>query len=157
MILTSADKLLYFPDLNLSGSYLSAAILRAQVTAEGALGANRPLSLQQYTEIKPLNRRLQTCQLSRCPIVANPTPTIEARCGNTVDGWGRTHPATRWQLLEAAQYRIEFETGRLMLNSGFTEIRATYTSGFDFTGDDDPKVREIKTAVASILLYQAGV
>ncbi len=156
-MLTSADKALYFPDLNLSGSYLNAALLRAQVMAEGALGANRPLSLQQYTEVKPLNQRLQTCQLSRCPIAADPTPTIEARYGNTVDGWGRTHLATRWQLLEATQYTIEFETGRLMLNGNFTEIRATYTSGFDFTQDDDPKVQAIKTAVASILLYQAGV
>jgi hypothetical protein len=157
MILTLADKPLYFPDLNLSGRYLSAAILRAQVTAESALGANRPLPLQQHTEVKPLNRRLQTCQLSRCPIIADPAPTIEARCGNTVDGWGRTHPASRWQLLEATQYAIELETGRLMLHSDFTEIRATYTSGFDFTQDDNPKVQEIKTAVASILLYQAGV
>jgi hypothetical protein len=166
-ILTLTDRALYFPDCPVSGAALVAAIARAQMTAESAKGCNRPLELQPYTETKKLNVATQTCKLSRVPIAISPLPVIEARQGKIKDGFGRHLPVGDWITLDAAGYELDLQTGLLSLNvssdRGFstglgqllTEIKATYTTGFDFT-IDTPQVQDIKAAVAAILLYQTG-
>lgn len=161
-ILTPSEKNLYFPDCPISGTGLVAAIARAQMTAESAKGCNRPLELQAFTEVRRLNRSLHSCQLTRFPIALTPTPIVEARCGGFKDGFGRSHPVTPWQTLTAEQYTLDYETGQLHLLASselgfvgliFSEVRSTYTSGFDFSLAT-PKVLEIKAAVAAILIYQ---
>lgn len=162
MILTAADKPLYFPDCPLSGSALTAAIARAQMTAESAKGANRPLELQAFSEIRPISRTSQTCQLSRFPVVELPAPVLKARSRGFKDGFGRIAPATDWQALSADSYTIDYETGAVHLvhtsfgrgwNTPLTELQATYSSGFDFS-IVTPETQAIKSAVATILICQ---
>ncbi|MBE9178603.1 hypothetical protein IQ268_08530 [Oculatella sp. LEGE 06141] len=156
MILTPGDKALWFPEVKLSGSALRAAIARSQMTAESSKGANRPLELQGHVEVKQLHITAQSCYLSRIPIAELPEPKIEARCGGHKDGFGRLYPISAWQVVPVDGYDLDYGTGRLQLAGGLaiaTEIRATYTAGFDFA-EDTPQTRNIKAAVAAILVYQ---
>ena len=164
MILTEADKPIYFPDIPLHGPTLLGAIYRACTIAESVQGAGRPLEQQSHTELLRLNRLLQTCTLTRSPIVETPAPIIEARTGNFRDGFGRPVPLAPWATLSSDDYVLDYETGLLSLSrytasyfgrigTPATEVRATYTAGFDFAVDT-PEVRAIKIAVASILRFQ---
>lgn len=164
MILTEADKAIYFPDIALSGPTLLGAIYRACAIAESTQGAGRPLEQQSHTEILRVNRLLQTCTLTRSPITSIPTPTIEARTGNFRDGYGRPVPLMPWALLSEDDSVLDYETGLVSLSrytaayfgrlgTPATEVRATYTTGFDFTVSS-PEVRAIKSAVAEILRFQ---
>lgn len=164
MILTEADKPIYFPDIALTGPTLLGAIYRACAIAESVQGAGRPLEQQPHTEILRLNRLLQTCTLKAMPIASLPAPIIEARTGNFRDGFGRPVPLAPWAMLSEDDYNLDYETGLLSLSrytasyfgrigTPATEIRATYTAGFDFAVDTKD-VRAIKIAVASILRFQ---
>lgn len=164
MILTEADKAIYFPEVALTGSSLLGAIYRACVIAESVQGAGRPLEQQSHTEVLRLNRLLQTCTLTRSPIASTPAPVIEARTGNFRDGFGRPVPLMSWATLNTDDYGLDYETGLVFLSrftpsyfgrlgTPATEVRATYTAGFDFA-TDTPEVRTIKSAVAEILRFQ---
>lgn len=157
-ILSLIDKATYFPDVTITDSALHGAIIRATTIAEGANGANRPLEQQSITQIVPVNRTLQTCYLSRFPIAVTPSPQIEARMGKTRDGFGRGVPLSRWLKLSPDDYFVDYETGGLSLYTsyssvGWTEIKATYTAGFDFSLNT-PDTRAIKSCVAAIMSHQ---
>ena len=149
-ILTADDAAIYFPSLGLSGDALDGALLAAQRLAESIKGAGRSLELTAYTEIKKVNRNLQTVQLSYWPIAASPAPTIETRYANITDRHHRGSGTGKWYAREADTYILD-ATGKL--NLAVTEVRATYTAGFDFT-DDNYTVQQIKSAVAAIALQQ---
>ena len=164
-ILTADDAAIYFPSLGLSGDALDGALLAAQRLAESIKGAGRSLELTAYTEIKKVNRNLQTVQLSYWPIAASPAPTIETRYANITDRHHRGSGTGKWYAREADTYILD-ATGKLNLavteaDEDFqrlgafhaTEVRATYTAGFDFT-DDNYTVQQIKSAVAAIALQQ---
>lgn len=158
MILTESDRCEYFPSVNLEGDILNGAIRRAQTIAESNLGAGRPLESQQYTEILSVNSTFNSCQLSYYPVSTSSLLLFEIRYSSTVDGFGRVSNQSQWVVLTQSQYQIDYETGRLQLFSyslssrSKTEVRATYTSGFNFNSDSY-QIREIKTCVGAILGY----
>lgn len=157
-ILTPADGSVYFPEVPLSGTALVSALTRAQLTAESAKGANRPLERRGVIEIRRVNRESQSCYLSRLPIALIPLPSIQVRSGGYRDGWNRNLRLTQWEEIEPEHYQLDYETGQLtlLLDREVSEVRASYEAGFDFSDDNDPAVQEIKTAVAAILLYQTA-
>jgi hypothetical protein len=163
-ILTSEDAAIYFPGLSLSGNALTGAIAAAQRLAESPKGAGRPLEQQQFTEIKKVNRSTQTVQLSYWPIADSPAPIIETRYGNVGNHYGHMIGLSQWVVRSPHTYILD-STGKLNLNvsqdSSFsrtgqteaTEVRATYTGGFDFSGSGYD-VDQIKSAVSGILATQ---
>lgn len=153
-ILTPADQSVWFPEVQISGNALVAAIRRAQLTAESAKGANRPLERHQIKEVKRVYEG--GCNLSRIPIALIPLPLIEIRYGGYIDGWRRGITLTEWETISAEEYALDTESGRLtLLNHEAIEVRATYTAGFDFS-ENSQAVNEIKAAVAAILVYQTA-
>lgn len=167
-ILSLADLAIYAPTVTITGPALTGAILRAQILAEGPMGAHRPLELQQFIETKRLNVKLGTCLLSYTPVAVVPAPVIEIRQGNYVDSYGREHGITDWEVVSANGYQIDPETSTLNLLLGSlddygrlsarypNEARLTYTSGFDFTLSTT-KINEIKAAVGAILEYTSAL
>ena len=154
-ILTASDRDTYFPDVSLEGRSLTGLLRRAQMLAESSQGANRPLELQSYTEVIRLNLEVQQCQLSRSPIAETPTPTIEIRSTNTKDQWGRSHGVSSWYPLSAQDYVLD-SNGELHLTwvQGWraTEVKATYTTGFDFD-EESFEIEEIKSVVGAIASF----
>lgn len=122
-ILTAADIATYAPGVDLTGSTLTGAIQRAQIVAEGPLGANRKLELLRWAEVKRLLRTTQTARFTYWPVlfasdgVAN-DPVVEARRGNGVDNFGRSYGVLDWTLLPTDQYLIDQETGTVNLIRG---------------------------------------
>lgn len=160
-ILTEIDRAIYFPDVPLQGEALDGLIQRAQMLAEGPQGANRPLEITPFKEIVRMNVSLQTARLTFAPLALTPAPVVEARRKTHRDNFGRVHPTTAWvTLTEGEGYIIDEESGEIHLSLDsqlgfgrsvfFTELRVTYTSGFDTT-QDTYEVRQLKAAVGSIL------
>lgn len=151
-ILSEADKPIYFPDVTLTGDALMGAIRSAQAIAESNIGASRPLELQQYTEVRTINSA--RALLTRLPIDPTATLILSARSGGYRDVLGRSIPKSAWFPFQISDFKIDFDIGEIFtLAPQITEIRATYTTGFDFTLDT-PDVKRIKSAVAEVLNYQ---
>ncbi len=161
-ILSESDKAKYFPTVTLEGIALEGAIASLQAILEGASGANRPLEVAQFTEIKRLNVIAQTVQLSYVPVLTVPTPIVKARVSTAAD----------WVTLGTDEYRID-ETGRLVILSTapagsptrsrwerhpgsnqwrFSEIWLQYYSGLDFSVDVFP-ISLLKAAAGQALTY----
>lgn len=156
-ILVPSEKDIYFPHVNLVGDALTGAIRRAQMVAEGYWGANRPLELTSFTEIKSLSHNYQTAQLTYVPVKTTPVPTVEVRLGKFTDGFGRSFAPNEWTAIAATEWQLEYDIGEFFLKSQnqlyrSTEIKVSYTAGFDFS-IDSPEIREIKAAVGGILSY----
>lgn len=164
-ILTSSDISIYAPSVTLEGDALTGVITQAQALAESSLGANRPLELTEFTEVKRVNRSLQTVYLSYFPVAASPVPLLSVRFGNVRSRFGRPVGISDWHELSADDYELD-PTGQLNLSqsSAFwaravstgsvsTEIKATYIAGFDFTVDSY-EVRQIKSVVGSVIAFQ---
>lgn len=150
-ILSEVDKSVYFPDITLTGNALVGAILRAQMLAESNMGCDRPLEKQAYSEILRVHSN-QTTWLTRLPIDLSQPIIIIARTGGYRDKFGRSVPKSAWFPLVEADYAV-LSSGEVNLDLSCSEIRATYTTGFDFNLDT-PDVRRIKSAVAEVLNYQ---
>lgn len=155
-----------FFGVDLSADQMQALIVSAQRMAESALGAGRPLETTEFSQILPVAKVMQTAQLSYWPIADTPTPVIEIRQATTTI-YGRSQGTSDWYTLDESQYILD-DTGKLHLNRGhagsgfnrsatFTadEVRATYTSGFDFSVSSY-EVEQIKNAVLAIALAQTS-
>jgi hypothetical protein len=169
-ILAPADLATFAPGVSVATA--TAAISQAQATVEGPAGANRPLEKQVFTEILNVSSiRLQALYLTRLPIDFGSAITIEVRAGNVLQSYGRPASLGAWQTLTADQYNLD-TTGQLSLNigiSGFTgsrgfyrgrsqggistEVRATYTTGLDFSGSSS-EITALKYALGQIIVFQ---
>lgn len=150
-ILTPSDKPIYFPDITLTGDALMGAILRAQSLAESNMGCDRPLEKSPFKEVLSVHSNL-SAWLSVAPIDESDFH-VDARTGGHKDGFGRTVPKSAWFPLVESDYAIDASTGAIRLGLQVTEVRVTYTAGFDFTVDT-PEIKRIKSAIAAILNYQ---
>lgn len=167
-LLTTADITALTPGVDQAQSAAIAALQeRVQDWCESPQGAGRPLELAEHRQIIRVNfTETQFTQLHRVPVVATPAPVIELRTG----GPGQ------WTAMNESAYSVDLITGEVELwlttNNSFqfsfdgwganslspatTEIRATYTSGWDFSlnFDDaaiDPMAKRIKAQAALLL------
>lgn len=159
-ILDSSELAIYAPEVDLSGMSLVAALASIQLLLEGPQGAQRPLGLTEYNEIKEVRTRVQTVQLSYWPIMDTPEPVLKARTGNVMGRFNRPIPLGDWVDLDSPLDLID-HTGQVNLSrlsrlqGGFTEINAIYTSGLDFSvSTTDADAIEIKRLVGHFLDYQ---
>ena len=147
------------------------AIRRAQLVAEGAIGANRRLELNTYTRILKLRRVAQSCMLPYFPIAS--VTSVSVRTGGVRSEFtGGQQPFTSWFAVDPNFYSVEAETGRVMFgilpgssNGWFggtglfhgqvTEIKITYSSGFDFGAIPLSYEAEfLKSALAELISFQ---
>lgn len=146
------------------------AIRKAQILAESAAGANRPLELTVFKETLAVNRNTRTVWLNHLPIDESYGITVEIQFG-AYELFRRQIPASNWVTLEPDAYRMDFEQGvvylltdRLYDFEGVTiedyrtlprKARVTYRSGFDFT-ESNRDTERIKTALGMIAQMQSG-
>lgn len=156
MILTVDDKPVYFPEVPLDGDALGAAILRAMVLVQGPQGANRQLSLKNYSEIVRVIDNI--FWPSHAPIVE--VTEVAGRQKRGIDNWNRLINTTEWVVLDTDSYEVEPELNRIILTTGdfYSEVRVKYISGYNFVETvDDPLTQEaieIKAKLAAVLDYQ---
>lgn len=113
-ILSAQDLAIYAPELDLDPGAISAAILRAEMLAEGPQGAHRPLSKQEFVESPPLGSNA-TLRLSRWPIDVNATITVEVRRSNS--GHNTYAYNNNWVALGIGDYVIDPELGEIYIES----------------------------------------
>lgn len=147
------------------------AIRRAQLVAEGAIGANRRLELNPYTRVLKLRRVAQSCMLPYFPIAS--VASVSVRTGGGRSGvTGQQQPFSSWFAVDPNFYSVEVETGRILFgvlpgssNGWFggtglfhgqvTEIKITYSSGFDFGAIPLSYEAEfLKSALAELISFQ---
>lgn len=170
MILTEAELSAYAPGVDVASR--AGAILLAQLAAESAQGANRPLEKQQFSQILTLSSaRLGVVQLPYAPVHPEDAVTVEVRLGNIRDRYHRSVPLSDWRTLSAEEYRLD-ETGQLNLHLGggsnfalgyghglrpsgitATQARVTYFAGLDFS-INSLEVQVLKAALGQIISYQ---
>lgn len=168
-ILTEADIAIYAPTITATGAVLDAQIAIIQAAMESPNGANRPLELQSFVDVRKLNRATQSIYLRYLPIAENPALTVEVRVAHSRDQYHHLSGVDDWEMLSSDEWILN-ETGRLDLDAalnrfGFsrqpsksasaTEIRATYTSGFDFSASN-PDTNLIKAIAGQALTYQSS-
>lgn len=159
-ILLASELSVYAPGANVSGEL---PILIAQNALQSFLGWD--IELQSRIEILDLTANTRTAQFSYWPLkLASPTPVVEVREGNTLDGYGRAIPLTEWYTLAAGDYNLD-ATGLLTLNTSDTSlifgrlagqssaVRATYTAGLDFSATT-LEIKMLKAALGQIIQYQ---
>lgn len=162
-ILTENDEGTWFTS-SLTGDALVAAIAYLQLAMEGPSGANRPLEVTSFTETLPVNVQLQTVRLSYLPVLSSPAPVFQIRTGNYLNRLYNPVSLSNWQTLQSGQYVFDQLTGQISLNfslpsfgraaSPATELKATYSSGYNFSSKTDKDVLALKAIAGKILEYQ---
>lgn len=113
-ILSAQDLAIYAPELDLDPGAINAAILRAQMLAEGPRGAHRPLSKQEFTETPTLGSNA-TLRLSRWPIDTDATLTVQVRRSNA--GHNAYAYDNDWVTLADGDYVLDAELGEIYIES----------------------------------------
>lgn len=151
-LLTSDDKLTYFPTVSQTDTALTGLMTLAQALCESSYGANRSLELQEIKEIVSVNPMYGVAVLSHYPIAS--LVVVEALTGNSVGGSFGRIALGDWAVLPDS-YRLDAETGELWLSDRTDKIRATYTAGYNFTGTT-PDIQKIKAIAGQVLTYFAN-
>lgn len=175
VILSEADKAIYFPDVCQTGDALTGLIRRAENFVQSAWGTDRPLAKQQFVEYRDWGRFAWLRQglaqqwsphqagmwgrnggagdevlwLWNSPVeLVDPAPAI--RYKGASHSWGR-FTTIEWQTLEPDSYALTAE-GRLSLGTPHSvhEIEVTYTAGFDFSVETQDVIN-IKIATGMVL------
>jgi len=179
-ILTPTDLATLAPELDIDPGAINSVILTAQMIAEGPDGANRPLEKHIYTETPLLNSN-GIVKLSRLPITDDTTPIVEIRGKRLLASFGLPVNDTEWiTLVENSDYMFDAALGEVKLNranlSGVTssswarygrhygrptqrreatELKVTYTTGFDFQANPlSYEAQQIKIAVIGVAKLQ---
>ena len=150
MILTEDDYQEYTKGVTLTGDDLLVAIAQAQAIIESPNGANRPLDITQKTEILKLNGGLQNAYLSWRYIVEDPAPLVWGRTGKMRNSYGEIIPASDWESI--TDFRLD-DNEISIIGSCYSEIKVTYSSGFDFTDITNPDVLYLKQHTGILLTY----
>ena len=155
MILTEDDYSEYTKGVTLTGDDLLVAIAQAQAIIESPNGANRPLDITQKTEILKLNGGLQNAYLSWRYIAEDPAPLVWGRYGKMQNSYGEIIPASDWESI--TDFRLDDNEISIVGSScrwnGYSEIKVTYSSGFDFTDITNPDVLYLKQHTGILLTY----
>lgn len=137
MILSEADKAIYFPLVELTGFALTGAIRAAQNAAEVVTGRSLEMTQFQETIEVPLDRVMG---LRYHPIDLNRPISVMAD--------GQELSSLHWSIDQYGVLKISpFQP--LSLRS----ITVSYWAGFNFS-DNSEEVKSIKAALGSILSYQ---
>ena len=164
-ILSLADLASLAPGIDQSrAGAILGLITQVQAWCESPLGAGRPLEITQHREILKLPYdRDSIMQLTRLPVLLTPDPLIEQRAGG---------PGS-WESLPATSYSVDEITGeveiwltaatgfQLIFDSNYPnrlsaqtiDIRATYSSGWDFSNTTDNTVLLIKNVAAGLAKF----
>ena len=120
-ILTTEDKSVYFPSIELEGNALSALISQCQILAEGNDGSKRPLEIQKHVDVVTVHSS-GLVMLPYLPILTEPTvladPVVELRWkapGQVNPYYGSLYGSEEWQLVDPTEYEIDFDRGELKL------------------------------------------
>ena len=151
MILSPSDKSGYFPGVSAVDDELNGLLYFAQSQCEGPYGANRLLDQQSFTHIITVNPAFWTANIPYFPLSDTPSPSLEYRIHSRNAG---NYRMSIWQLAQSDQFSIDYEIGQLNLFTPATEVKLTYTAGFDFS-TDTPEVRSIK-AIAGVIVDWAA-
>jgi hypothetical protein len=159
MILDITELSQYAPSL-VDNPSASGIIALSQSLIESSQGANRPLEIREYQEIKKINRLHQNVFCSYTPIVATETLTIEVRFATQTTRFGRMVNLSDWIEIPPSNYILD-SGGRISFNKVFNlnlgnipdEAKLTYQSGFDFSDNSNPEVLTLKTMFGQVLEY----
>ena len=136
-ILEISDQAAYFPAVKASGGALLAAISRAIATAEGPMGADRPLGITEYIESPLMQSNMFI--LDHGPLVAdedgNPDLVIQSRLGAGRDGFGRTALSVgniQYRAVDPSLYEVDVDSGEILFSgdAGIAFINAYSAVGF---------------------------
>lgn len=172
MIIEATELTSFAPTVTLTEPALSAAIALAQAQLEGIRGANRKLEQKQYTSIYRLNIGSQTFRIQEFPLAD--ITSLQGRIANVRNRYGNHTSLGDWIDIDTENYNVDLEDRLVTINRGFfqsfysgfgsnfssrnnqiyTEVKATYTAGFDFTDNTNTDVLAIKAALAQVLTYQ---
>ena len=111
-ILSVQDLATYVPDLELDSPM--AAILKAQMMAEGPKGAKRPLEKREFTET-PRASNDGIIRLSRWPIDPNLPITVQVRGNNSYSTLGIN--SFEWQTIPNTEYSVDVEACEITVPS----------------------------------------
>ena len=124
-ILSVQDLAIYAPDLDLDSP--QAAILKAQLLAEGPKGAKRPLEKREFTET-PRASNDGIIRLSRWPIDQTATVTVQVRGNNSYSTlWGNSFT---WETIPNTEYSVDYELCEITIPS----LAGITASQFSLTG-----------------------
>ncbi|EKU98034.1 hypothetical protein Lepto7375DRAFT_7293 [Leptolyngbya sp. PCC 7375] len=121
-ILSVQDLAIYVPGLDLDSP--QAAILKAQMLAEGPKGAKRPLEKREFTET-PRASNDGIIRLSRWPIDPDSPITVQVRGNNSYSTLGVN--SFEWQTIPDDQYSVDVEVCEITIPS-LTGITASQFS-----------------------------
>jgi hypothetical protein len=152
-VLTAADQPIYFPTVTQTGAALDGLMALAQALCESSYGANRPLELQQHSEIITINLKYLVGTLSYYPIAALPSMSVWARIMMDAS-FGRLS-LHQWLPLASDDYLLDVETGELRLGGVASEVKVVYSAGFDFSLSS-AEVKSIKAIAGQALTYFAN-
>jgi hypothetical protein len=177
-ILTASD----FADLlpTTDEAKLDMAIAQAQAMAEGPMGANRPLDLTVYTELKTVPPS-GIVLLSFFPYDAAYTPTLQLR-GGSYPSFGRYNESLDWRTVTSDEYEIDTDRAEIRIKTAYwqdanavggvrvatgyrlrrpgtpnkrPDLRIQYRAGFDFSGGSTVAA-QIKSLVQAIAYLQVS-
>lgn len=136
---------------------LQFLINKAELLAQGSLGANRSLEIKEYTEVVTAN---PTIYLSMTPAIA---VTTVWRKGLLSGYYGINYQSNEWTVIPSDDYSLDLDCNSIDFSSTrnfsfsssrhgreSSQFKIKYTSGFDFNSTSD-KVIEIKSALMEIV------
>lgn len=157
---------------------INLAIAEAQAIAEGPMGANRPLELTEFTELKTVPPS-GIVLLTYTPYDSTFTPTLKIR-GGSYPTFGRYTEALDWRTVTADEYEIDDIRAEARIKSAYTidgyhgintmigyrlrrpgmpnkrpDLRITYRSGFDFSGGSTVAAM-VKSLVKAVCYFQVS-
>jgi len=136
-ILTIADKDNYFPDVSATGQSLVALIQRTQMLVEGNNGANRPLEINQFVQVKPIPSS-GVLLMDRTPIINDSVHypiKVQIRWFASVNNQYYFPGVDDWQTVVAPDYYMDFDTGEIKLRAFFNQYsRFIPSSGYSYSG-----------------------
>jgi hypothetical protein len=118
---------------------IESAIALAESLAEGISGANRSLSIEQYTEVMAL--RSLIILPSYFPLVSVEKISYRGAIGGA---YQMTSLSTNWEEIPSAKYSVDYNAHEIVLDSSLginrtrkrgsrLEIKLEYSAGFDFS------------------------
>ncbi len=154
-ILSIADLTTYAPELDLDPGAIQAAILKAEMLAQGPQGSQRPLSKQPFTETPRVGGN-GIARLTRWPIDPDATFTVETRYYAT-NRLAFSH-SNDWVAIEESEYTRDLELGEVSIHGLIGHSEHTFSTlagrGLNHPGIGGYRSR---SAVATRQAYQPQV
>jgi hypothetical protein len=146
-ILTPAERVTYFPEVPpaVTIQALEGYIRMATALCESQHGANRPLELQQFTDLL----QLPAYSWGRLPLWPVTAITELKLRVNLASDFRRSFRG-QWQTIDSNQFTYDLE-GRFEFDAyRATEAKVTYSAGFDFTQTSND-IQQIKAVCGAVV------